>query len=647
MRYLIILIFIILCIGCRKEVIFDETMKYLSDNSQDRILLGDNNTKKNRDLLFQSATNFAAIGDYHNFIRTSEKLHRRATRALDTLYQVRALGYMGYYHHYHSKNYRKAYTLYVAANELSSSLPLEVRPNFKFFIGRIQSINGQHLAAEVNLWSALRHAKNKNDLVNQIEILMALSEITEYHKDVDKMINYSLKCLDLVQMLEKSPNSLDDYYEITLNNLGVGYAYKGNEIKADSLFTIALTSLSSPEHNPQLYAKLLDNAGSLSLNHQQSQSIRLFEKAANIRSIHGVEQGVDYNKLLLSKYFLKNGCIEDAIVCGISALNMARKKGAQMDIIICLKNMIEIDSTQSQKYFVEYYHKYDSLQVAERSITNRFASVEYESEEAITEKRRIDFYTWSIIGGSSGIFFIGILLLVDVVQKHRRSDSIQKNSSARISEEAITSLLDTEIEIESARQDMRKKIGMDLHDDVMNRLASARLNFLDSTTSVDCDHLEQVEKLIKIIDVVEEDIILLAHQIESAEEHITLSETIKNILSRFIKSHLIAVELKIDEDWSQLSQKSRQQLKYIIQEAVFNIQKYANAKKIKITTFRDDYGFNLILNDNGHGFDITANHSGIGLANMRSRTQRCGGSFRIQSQTSGFTGTTISVTLPA
>ena len=88
----------------------------------------------------------------------------------------------------------------------------------------------------------------------------------------------------------------------------------------------------------------------------------------------------------------------------------------------------------------------------------------------------------------------------------------------------------------------------------------------------------------------------------------------------------------------------------LIQEALNNVRKHASATAVNVNveqvTHNDRRSVNVIIMDNGSGFDVDAVHQSfehIGLQNMRERTQLFGGSFRIESNSG--TGTTINIRL--
>uniref|UniRef100_UPI00292CC5EE sensor histidine kinase n=1 Tax=uncultured Flavobacterium sp. TaxID=165435 RepID=UPI00292CC5EE len=82
----------------------------------------------------------------------------------------------------------------------------------------------------------------------------------------------------------------------------------------------------------------------------------------------------------------------------------------------------------------------------------------------------------------------------------------------------------------------------------------------------------------------------------------------------------------------------------ILQEAILNINKYANAKNCDVKIEQQDTdSLKMSVVDDGQGFDINNIKTGIGLINMYERTESLGGHFHIKSKIG--IGTKIEVTL--
>ena len=82
----------------------------------------------------------------------------------------------------------------------------------------------------------------------------------------------------------------------------------------------------------------------------------------------------------------------------------------------------------------------------------------------------------------------------------------------------------------------------------------------------------------------------------------------------------------------------------VTKEGLNNSVKYARCKSIRISLKRKVKNIELILSDDGCGFNGENRDGGHGLENMRTRVERLGGSFRISS--SSYHGTSIHATIP-
>ncbi|MCB0432691.1 MAG: two-component sensor histidine kinase, partial [Mangrovimonas sp.] len=80
----------------------------------------------------------------------------------------------------------------------------------------------------------------------------------------------------------------------------------------------------------------------------------------------------------------------------------------------------------------------------------------------------------------------------------------------------------------------------------------------------------------------------------------------------------------------------------VIQEAINNSIKHANATKIDIDVTLTDTSLKLKIRDNGQGFELDKERKGNGISNMKSRVSDLGGKIDFKSFLGE--GTEISVT---
>jgi two-component system sensor histidine kinase DegS len=103
-------------------------------------------------------------------------------------------------------------------------------------------------------------------------------------------------------------------------------------------------------------------------------------------------------------------------------------------------------------------------------------------------------------------------------------------------------------------------------------------------------------------------------------------------------------------DQPPLSPAQKLTLTRIVQEALLNIRKHAQAKTVRLSLAEDADNFYVIIADNGRGFDPAEVEAhpvdrGGGLANLRARAETLGGTLIIARDASG-QWTEVKVTLP-
>ena len=119
----------------------------------------------------------------------------------------------------------------------------------------------------------------------------------------------------------------------------------------------------------------------------------------------------------------------------------------------------------------------------------------------------------------------------------------------------------------------------------------------------------------------------------------------------------ISVKTSLSVNESDISKDRKVVIFRIVQEAMNNIVKHANAKKIMLQLFKSGSGITLQISDNGSGFDMDAllnkkmiqldegnvlPRCSFGLSSMRERAESTNGEFAIESSPAD--GTSVIVT---
>jgi len=240
--------------------------------------------------------------------------------------------------------------------------------------------------------------------------------------------------------------------------------------------------------------------------------------------------------------------------------------------------------------------------------------------DTIKENQIIDYKLkiknlWLLISG-----FLILLLLVSF-----RLFQIQKNRK-QIKKETQMKTLFTK-QLLKAIEDERKRIATDLHDGIGNELGAMK-------------HLSAAPagQWNTKIDAIIEEIRTISRNLHPVMfDRIGLKITLEQLVERVQYHQNFMLTTEIDYTTS-LSSDVELQVYRIIQEAVTNILKHANAIAGKITITENDRVVFVEIKDNGKGFnlkEILENGKSFGLLNIIERSRAIGGQATIKSDNSG------------
>ena len=194
-----------------------------------------------------------------------------------------------------------------------------------------------------------------------------------------------------------------------------------------------------------------------------------------------------------------------------------------------------------------------------------------------------------------------------------------------------------------AQEKERADIGKELHDNISQMLTSTKL-FLDILKTKTDDEL--VDRSIKNINSIIQEVRSLSRSlVPSSIADLGLIASMNDLFENIRAANVLEVEFYPDHETDGLlSANSKLTLYRIVQEQINNIIKHAQAKQVFVELFPEDGNIELIIADDGIGFDPDTIKKGMGLKNMRSRAELLSGKIDINS-TPG-KGSKIKVVLP-
>ena len=330
------------------------------------------------------------------------------------------------------------------------------------------------------------------------------------------------------------------------------------------------------------------------------------------------------------------------------AFDLSKNYKNPTDVLYSLTQLINVDKENASVNAQEYIRINDSLQIAERRFRDKFANIIYEVDQ-VKEEKETAIKQKRISVSIAGVVTLIIMLLLIITRQRSKQKELQLLQSQQKANEEIYDLMLTQTsKEEQARQSEKKRIALELHDGVMNKLASTRLNLnmlshqKDEETINKCiAHIEEIYKI-------EQEIRNIAHNLNL--EIFNETNSYVALLNDFIATQNAVTsspqyKLEIGEtiNWVTVSSVIKMNLYRIIQEASHNSNKYAQATNVIISLILDENNICLSITDNGKGFDINADNEGIGLKNIKHRVESLNGKFVIQSINNKSTSINIAI----
>ena len=246
---------------------------------------------------------------------------------------------------------------------------------------------------------------------------------------------------------------------------------------------------------------------------------------------------------------------------------------------------------------------------------------------------------------------IALLLVVFIISAlffYQRRQQKQEREIISIKEEYQKELLSSQLEMQ---ENTMKQLGVELHDNIKQKLASIQLNLTLLPIEPDTDLYSAVKENSDSLKNTIEEIRSLSHSLHTERIlHIGLLESIEEEVKRLSKIKTLTINYNCQVGGSYFDGQTNTFIFRIFQEVLQNILKHANATEINIDVFEKDVTlFAISIQDNGVGFDVEANkkqtkETGIGLTNMFNRAKLIGGEIIIESEIGK--GTIVSLVLP-
>lgn len=512
-------------------------------------------------------------------------------------------------------------------------------------LGLIYAYQGKYEKSTESIIKAIRIYENLGQ-INKIAMHYAQTGYSMKYNDLEKAMYLMQKGKTIAEA-----NTLEVELKDIYNNYGVlkeinkeldsalFYYEKSLKIKQKINDTIGI---------PYSWSNM---AGTYALQENFLKSREYFNKSLQQRLVWADSLGIAENYTQLGEVFMAEKKWNEAIPFMYKSLPISFKKQYQNLTQYNYKMLSDIykklnNADSALYYFEQYSAVKDSVHSLKVQESIAALNIEFDTEKKQNEilKQRAQLAEMDLEARRKNTFIFGSLGLAIILgllgyllfnQQKLKNRQLQKEGELK------TAL--AKIETQNKLQEQRLRISRDLHDNI-----GAQLTFIIS--SIDnlkygfSDIGEKLgNKLSNISSFTSQTIYELRDTIWAMnKENITL-EDLQARIANFIEHAQSASEktdfsFNIDENVHEahvFSSVEGMNIYRIIQEAVNNALKYADADEIEVNISKEETRFKIEVTDNGIGFDQSSTEMGNGLNNMKKRAQEIGATLQIKSTKKG------------
>ena len=596
---------------------------------------------------FKLANRYFILLEYDKYKETTTKILDISESINDSLNIAKAEYYLGDYYFSLSKN-DSAYYYYLGAEKKYEKL--DDKSNLARTIlhkAYILLYEKDFLGSESETIKVLNIAKEINDQSLIYECYVNLGSSLSGLGDYNKALEYHQKALLQIKKIEDE-NYKPLFQAQTLNNIGFVYLSINKFNEASQIFEEGLKINNLKEIQPVLYTSLLDNFAYSRFKINKNEGLKDFQTALAVRDEIDDVYGKINSRIHLTEYYLSQNDTLKAIQLNSEANKLAKESHYNKEVLITLDFYTKLIPEEGLSYARDYIKLNDSLQKQERATRNKLARIEFETDEIISEKETLSNQRKIILIMSLLIISFGFLLYIILYQRSKHKELVFNQQQQESNEEIYRLMLNNQEDIDEVRSNVKRNIALELHDNILNRLASTRLNLFAISRRQDEETIKKALEHIDSIRVIEQEIRAFSHELHRESE--INKSNFKNILEELLKNQKETYsaecncDIFFDEAMNNMSPEIKMNVYRIIQEAFNNINKYANATKIGLALDVDEGFLYLEINDNGTGFNVKKVKNGIGLKNMKSRAEAMKGEIFIASEKGK--GTNIKLKIP-
>jgi PAS domain S-box-containing protein len=224
-------------------------------------------------------------------------------------------------------------------------------------------------------------------------------------------------------------------------------------------------------------------------------------------------------------------------------------------------------------------------------------------------------------------------------------DLTERKETERRRRESCEMLQALTARYETAREEERKRIAREMHDELGQYLTALRMQASLLQKELGHEHPELAEEMMSMIAIIDETVQVVREVIASlrpAALEVGIVAAIEWLVAEFNRNGRTLCRLCVENENIEMSEERAIVLFRLAQEALTNVVRHAAANTVIITLQQSSQGCQMEIRDDGRGFHALARRKqSFGLAGMKERAMMLGGQFDIISSPGAGTSLTM------
>lgn len=507
-----------------------------------------------------------------------------------------------------------------------------------------------------SLESLFRSAHLAIDHDDKKQLITAYLEIANTYtanKDNRNALLYNRKAIDIIRQH-------GDKQQLAINLLNTGYNYYTlNEYDSALLFYNEAEPLFESIDLEIGKAYTIGNRALVywkqgNFPYAEQNLLKAIEMLAPLGDLFGMADYYNH----LGKLYAELGNLEKAIYHTRKAHDIAEAENLKeqlRDASQLLSELYKIkkDYARAFAYQSKYISCKDSIESSEN--TRQLANLRTEFEISLKEKEIVLLEKHQLLNRIYIMIAIFLLLLAVLIllyfrQRFLTAELVAANRQKQHDED-IRNLLSTQETkalqaMVQGQEKERRRLAQELHNHLGSVLATIKVNM----NAIDENAIANYHTITTLVDQACSDIRSLSHSLNmGVSDNFGLVAALTELTRHLQQANRLKVEFTAAMCHQHLEAQYEIIIYRIVQELVSNVLKHSEATElsIQLTCFDEESLMNIIVQDNGKGFDVeeqSDSGSGMGLKSLREMITDLHGEIRFDSNNNS--GTTVDIDLP-